>query len=73
MPNTADVEYAKKHLAELIQEAIHGGEVILLLTGTPVARLIPYTPEHPDRKPGHDEGRVIISDDFAPLSEFAAI
>ena len=44
-----------------------GEEIVICRAGKPIARLVRYE-SNADRKPGQDEGRIWISDDFdAPL------
>lgn len=58
--NTHD---AKSRLSELIREAEEGVEVIVARNGHPVARIVPWQPEHPPRVPGAWAGRVAGSED----------
>ena len=34
-------EFAAEHLAELIEQAQHGAEIVIAVDGAPVARLLP--------------------------------
>ena len=58
--NTHD---AKSRLSELIREAEEGIEVIVARNGHPVAKIVPWKPDHPNRVPGAWAGRVHGSDD----------
>jgi antitoxin (DNA-binding transcriptional repressor) of toxin-antitoxin stability system len=43
------IEEAATQLSTLIEQAGRGEEVIIMRGRTPVARLLPYTPEQPKR------------------------
>ncbi len=64
---TANIHYAKTHLSELIDQAIHGQEVLLCKAGKPVAKVIPYEPQIQPRQLGLWKGRVQMADDFDDL------
>jgi prevent-host-death family protein len=49
---------AKSRLSELIRKVEAGEEVILARNGTPVAKIIPWPPPRPVRRPGAWMGRV---------------
>lgn len=53
---------AKSRLSELIREAEEGVEVIVARNGHPVARIVPWVPDRPERVPGFWAGRVHGSD-----------
>ena len=66
-----NVEDAKNQLGELLDDALHGEDVVITRHGQPVARLVSIPPE---RKPrfGSAAGKLQITDDFdAPLPDFA--
>jgi prevent-host-death family protein len=58
---------AKTHLSRLIEQALHGEEVIIGKAGKPIIRLVPYDDECQDRKPGYWQGKVKMADDFDDL------
>jgi prevent-host-death family protein len=60
---------AKTHLSRLIAEVESGDEVTINRNGRPVARLVPYRPAHPVRKPGVWSGRIRISSDFDEFTD----
>ncbi len=55
---------AKSRLSELIREAESGREVIVARNGRPVAKIIPWPPARPGRRPGRWAGRVVYHDDI---------
>ncbi len=65
------VQEAKKHLAELIERASDGEEIVITQAGKPIARLVPILEEHvAPRVPGNDKGKIIIQPNFDdPLRE----
>ena len=61
---------AKTQLPELIERVERGEEVIITRGKTPVARLIPYAPEQPQRGFGSMKGRARLDESFRePLPE----
>jgi prevent-host-death family protein len=65
---------AKTRLSELIRLAEDGDVVILARSGRPVAKLIPWPPARPVRRPGSWAGRVeYLSDVVGPDAEVAAL
>lgn len=69
--HTVDLKQAGSHLAELVEQAKHGAEVVLTERGEPVAKIIPITRTKPQREFGSAQGLITISDDFnEPLDEF---
>ena len=54
---------AKSRLSELIRLAEAGDEVIVARNGRPVAKLIPWPPDRPARRPGAWAGRVVYGSD----------
>ena len=62
---TVNVHEAKTQLSKLLDAVQSGGEVVIAKSGTPIARLVPYTP--PKRKitpPGAMKGQIWIGGDF---------
>lgn len=69
--NTHD---AKSRLSELIREAEEGVEVIVARNGHPVAKIVPWVPDRPERVPGAWAGLVHGSDDaVAPDDDVVAM
>ena len=63
--HTINVHEAKTHLSKLLERVQSGEEIIIAKAGTPVARVVPYSP--PKRKitpPGGMKGEIWIADDF---------
>lgn len=71
---TVNVHEAKTQLSKLLEAVQSGDEVVIAKAGTPIARLVPYTP--PKRTiapPGAMAGQIWIGDDFdKPLDELFA-
>lgn len=66
-----DLGQAQTRLAELVQEAARGEEVILTEGGEPVARIIPILQAREMREFGSARGLIHIAADFdSPLDEF---
>lgn len=64
------VHEAKTTLSRLLARVEAGEEIVIARSGRPVARLVPVTPEVPQRRPGSWAGQVRIGADFdAPLPE----
>ena len=64
------IQEAKTQLSPLIERVERGEEVIIVLDKTPVARLVPYTPEQPKRGFGSMRGRAWLDESFwEPLPE----
>ena len=55
---------AKSRLSELIRLAEAGDEVIVARNGRPVAKLIPWPPARPERRPGAWAGRISYGSDI---------
>lgn len=65
-----DLRQAQSRLAELVQEAVRGEEVILTDGGEPVAKIIPINRAQGTREFGSARGLIHMADDFdAPLEE----
>lgn len=66
-----NIHETKTRLSKLLEQVQSGEEIIIAKAGTPIARLMPYTP--PKRKivpPGAMEGEIWIADDFdEPVDE----
>ncbi len=62
---------AKTNLSRLVERALAGEEIVLARAGTPVVRLVPWTPGGSEQRVlGRDSGRVVMADDFdAPRPE----
>jgi prevent-host-death family protein len=66
---TVDLDNAKEHLAELLDQVLEGEDVVITRGDTPVARLVPYPQGRP--KFGSAAGLIVMADDFdAPLEDF---
>jgi prevent-host-death family protein len=62
---------AKTTLSELVAAAERGEEVIIARNGTPAARLVAISAEHPPVRLGALAGEIEIGPDFdEPLPEF---
>ena len=58
-----DLDYAKAHLGQLVDEALTGEDILISEAGTPIVRLSPL-PVTRQRKFGLDQGKIVIRDDF---------
>jgi prevent-host-death family protein len=67
-----NVHEAQRHLFSLIVRAMDGEEIVITMSGKPVARLLPVGDGYlASRIPGIDKGKLIIKPDFdEPLHEF---
>lgn len=66
-----DLNQAKGQLAELVEQAACGEDVILTEGGQPVAKIIPISRAPGRRTFGAAKGLIRLADDFdAPLEEF---
>lgn len=69
--HAVDLSQAQARLAELVQEAARGEEVILTEGGEPIAKIIPITRAQGPREFGSARGLIHMAEDFdAPLEEF---
>jgi len=69
--HAVDLSQAQARLAELVQEAARGEEVILTEGGEPVAKIIPITRAQGRREFGSARGLIHMAEDFdAPLEDF---
>lgn len=66
-----DVNEAGEHLRELIEEASHGGEVVITRGDGAAFKLVPAPETGPRPRFGSAEGEVWMSEDFdEPLDSF---
>jgi len=66
-----DLSHAQVQLAELVQQAARGEDVILTDAGMPVAKIVPIAHAQGPREFGSARGLIHMSDDFdAPLEDF---
>lgn len=66
-----DIQQAKIHFSQLVDEAVAGGDVVLSRAGQPLVKLVPVAEALPPRRLGTAAGRVVIHEDFdGPLEEF---
>lgn len=65
---TVNIYDAKTGLSKLIARVEGGEQITISRNGRPVARLIPYRAQKPQRAPGVWRGRVTIRPDFDELS-----
>lgn len=63
-----NIHQAKTQFSRLVELAASGEEVVIAKSGTPVARLVSYTPKGKARRPGSMRGKIRIKKNFdAPL------
>ena len=71
--HTISLVEAKEQLAELVEEAANGEEVIITQEDGSAFKIIPLPRSQPYPKFGSAKGQVKMSDDFdEPLEDFAA-
>jgi prevent-host-death family protein len=63
LPQPVNIADAKARLAELVQRAARGEEIVITRNGKPQARLVPLSPSAP-RIPGRGAGQWKIVGDF---------
>ena len=67
---TMNIHEAKTHFSKLLERVSKGEEVVIAKSGTPVARLIPYSSGARKRQFGKDSGLFEVPEDFdAPLPD----
>jgi prevent-host-death family protein len=65
-----DLEEAKEHLAELVEQAARGEEVVITRNSRPLARIVAIR-SRKERQFGSAKGLIEMADDFdAPLEDF---
>jgi len=70
MPKVFNLHAAKTHLSRLVDEAVHGEEIVIAKAGKPIARLCPLAEPKRKRVLGRLEGKLRIPEDFdAPLPD----
>lgn len=73
MTHTVNLDEATIGLAELVDEANAGAEVVIFHDGRPVARIVAAEHTVPQRAPGSAKGIFVVPDDFdAPLDDLRA-
>jgi len=58
---------AKTHFSKLVRRVAAGEEVIIASAGTPVAKLVGYSPASAPRTPGLLEGKIEVKPGFDEL------
>ena len=58
------VHAAKTNLSRLLERAEAGEEIVIARAGKPVARLVPYVVERPQRVFGRLKGQIVVHGDF---------
>ena len=67
-----ELEHAKGHLPELVEQAVSGEEVVITKDDQPLVKLVAVTAPERQRQFGSAKGLITIGADFdAPLPEFA--
>ena len=59
-----NVHAAKTHLSRLLERAEAGEEIVIGRAGKPIAKLVPYVPEHAKRAFGSLKGQIRILPGF---------
>lgn len=60
---------AGKNFAELVQRAIQGNEITIVMGNKPVATLSPFVTKKHARKLGTAKGQITVKDDFKEIPE----
>lgn len=58
---------AKTHLSKLVRRVAAGEEVVIASAGTPLVKMVSYSPPTSPRKPGLLKGKVVIKPGFDEL------
>ncbi|MGB3286482.1 type II toxin-antitoxin system Phd/YefM family antitoxin [Mycolicibacter algericus] len=66
---TVNIYDAKTRLSRLLAQVEGGAEIVISRHGRPIARLVPYRPDRPVRRPGLWKDRLAISADFDQFSD----
>ena len=66
MAETVDVRTIRVRFSKLLRRVMRGEEIVVVMGGKPVARLVPA--EAPNRVPGIDTGKLRIAHDFDKMS-----
>lgn len=67
-----ELEKAKTQIANLLQAALRGEEIIITQDAQPVLKIVPFAANEPRRRSGSAKGLITMSDDFdEPLEDFA--
>lgn len=59
-----NIHEAKTQLSKLIEAVEAGEEIVIARAGKPVAKLVPFKPVKPVRKPGLMKGKFEVPDSF---------
>jgi prevent-host-death family protein len=62
-----NVHAAKTQLSKLLERAEAGEEIVIGRAGKPIAKLVPYVPDRPERVFGALKGQIVIHGDFNDL------
>jgi prevent-host-death family protein len=65
--NLVNVHAAKTNLSRLLERAEAGEEIVIARAGKPIAKLVPYVAEHPQRTFGAMRGQIRILPGFDEL------
>ena len=72
MMHSIELDDAKEHFHELVEQAIRGEEVVITKDQQPLVKLVATTTPPRQRHFGSAKGLVLIADDLdAPLADFA--
>ena len=67
-----DLDKAKDHLPELVEQAVSGEEVLITKDSQPLVRLVAVKALPRGRHFGSAKGLIVVAQDFdAPLADFA--
>lgn len=70
MAKPINLYQAKTHLSELVDRAAAGEEIVIAKAGRPMARLVPFQPPVPERRPGRLKGKIRVAPGWdAPMTD----
>jgi prevent-host-death family protein len=58
-----NIHHAKTHFSSLLARVASGEEIVIAKSGTPIARIVPFSRPEP-RVLGQDQGLFSVPDDF---------
>lgn len=64
-----DIHDLAAHLAQWLERAEHGEEILIARAGAPIARIVPASASSEPRTPGYWRGQIWMADDFDELPD----
>ena len=69
MPQEVQLNDVEKNIAELVQKAIQGTEITIVMDDKPVATISPFITKKRARRLGTAKGQITIKSDFKEIPE----